>query len=120
MKIFFASLCIFSLMLAALTVNALFVHRTVGQMQTLLDGMDSMGSSVESLRALEALWSDKRNLIALTVGRREIMLIDEQLTELKWASKDGTETEFQKYRALLYSVTEELLRQESLRLDSIF
>ncbi len=120
MKTLIASILIFFVMLTGIILNAIFLHRTLGQIQELLDEMESLDASAESVLELETLWADKRNLVALTVGVREVMLMDERLTELKWAQADGTEEEFQKHRALMRAVTEELLRQESLRIDSVF
>ncbi len=120
MKVFWASLLFFALILTGTVCNARYVHCSMEEMQRLLEKMDSSSASSEWIPPLEAFWAERRDRIEWTTGRRKIQSIDEELIGLKWAAKDGKENEFQKYRALLMEATEELIRQESLTFESIF
>ncbi len=120
MKVFWASLLFFSLILTGTVCNALYIHRTMTKMQQLLEDMDSPAACSESILALEDFWEEKRGRIGLTTGHKRIRLIDEGLIELKWAARGGKENEFQKYRALLIDATQDLVQQESLTLEAIF
>lgn len=119
MKVFWTSLIIFSLMLGAIALNALFLHTTVNSMRRLLSEIDDP-TDAAILEQTEELWKKNRTLLSLTVGIREVRMIDEGLIELRWASVAGDKAELCLQRDLLLSATEELIREESIRFSSIF
>ena len=117
MKVFWISLILFSLVLAFTAINARFLHRTVWEMEALIDRAESGEAELE---ALEALWEEKRDRISLSVGRRKVQAVDEGLIELRWAMRQGDPHERQRAGARLRSSLEELARRESLHVASVF
>ncbi|MBR2353325.1 MAG: hypothetical protein IKA76_02340 [Clostridia bacterium] len=115
MKIFWGSLVAFALVLTGIIYNGVSLHKTTNRMQDLLNT-----PTTDAMEELDNLWQEHRGRIGWTVGRRRIAVIDERLSELKWAYEEGKTSEFQKYRALLSDAIKELIRGDTLTLDSIF
>ena len=120
MKVFWISLILFSLVLAFTAINARFLHRTVWEMEALIDRAESGEAELEAVEALETLWEEKRDRISLSVGRRKVQAVDEGLIELRWAMRQGDPHERQRAGARLRSSLEELARRESLHVASVF
>lgn len=115
MKIFWSSLIAFTLVLTGIVYSAVYLQKTADRMQKLL-----CEPSVDALTEMDVLWQEKRKQIGWTVGRRRIAVVDERLAELKWAVEENRESEVKKYRALLKDAIKELVRGDTLTLDSIF
>lgn len=75
MKIFWASLLLFLLLLGGIAVNARYVRETVQVLSRLL--------SEEAFLEAEALWNDSKDLLELSAGSRIIGEIDELMIRLR-------------------------------------
>ena len=120
MKAFWASVILFALLVTAVSVNAVFVHRFTHKLIHTAHRLEQAEKRDALLRDLENDWNRNRTWLTLSMKQSDLNRVDELLVILRWAHDEQNEDSFLKHRALLVQVATEFNRTERLSLQNIF
>ena len=120
MKTFVIALCVFGLLLLAITANFLYINRITQKLSALLDHMDTTEQAETSFAELEALWAQNRTMIGLSVPFLELRNMDEQLAQMRVALAEGEKIDFLLARALAGETVRHIGRLERFSWECIF
>ncbi len=120
MKSLIVTVILFCLLLGAIILNSILVHRTVDHLNDLLSQIESVTDQDSTLSELETYWEKQKKFLSLSVSFRDLDHVEETLVGLRWAYDEQDEKEFRKYHALLTDAVAEIARIERLSLENLF
>ena len=117
MKAFIASLCVLTVLLGLILLNATFVHRTASDLEERIEalGIDDVAPLLE----LERYWKEKKTLIGLSVSTNMIQSIDERIAEMHAAIVQGDEVELEVASRLALVAIERIRYHERCSIDNL-
>ena len=126
MRSFLASLVLFSLMLGAIFLNSRYLLQLSREMQDAAEAIPSLSEKdaeqlmiLERLDTLECIWEKNRETVALTVSQRTVEGIDDCLGTLDAAIRHGDAFEFDRTRAHLLRIINDLGYYDVIQLGSV-
>lgn len=119
MKAFIISALLFSLLIALIIGNAIYVHRVSEQIRNKLDVLDQSNAE-ETLSYLEEYWQRHQPYIGLSVSYRELDHLSELLLSLRASSETQNEQDFELYRKIAIDAADELSRLERFSIENLF
>ena len=122
MKIFYAVLGVFLLLLAGVAINAVYVHRVAGELNARVDAIAALPCSESYASALElsAYWRRHRNIAGLSVSYTVIDRVSETAESLVAAAEAGDVFGRQQAIAMLRDAVEDLERLETFSIGNLF
>ncbi len=118
MKAFVATLCLFALVLGAITCNAIYINRITLSFCEQLDALPDT-SDPACIAAAEELcrrWETHGKIAGFSAGYANIDRITEQTILLVSSAKFGDEQQYRTTIALLYDSMEDIRRLERFEL----
>jgi hypothetical protein len=121
MKSFIFAVILFSLLLAFISYNYIYVNKTVDRLCCLVDDLPDTDSPTlsESLEKLKSDWGSAKTFIELSSNDSIIEKIDDLITSLFCYAQHEDSTQFEHTRALLKNHLKNLAAFESLALGDI-
>ncbi len=120
MKVFWASIILFSALLSCVIFNACYIQKLEDRVTYFIDSLEKPVSRETHLSELEAYWYSHRDWLSLSVAYREVERLNELITEMRWAHEEQKEEEFQKYRSLFSDAIQEIADSEKISFNSVF
>lgn len=117
MKAFYTAICLFAIMMCAITFNYFYI---CSLSQELISDLEQLPlPSAENNTALQAehirnKWNENRRLVQITVNHTEIEMISNAADELCVFAKYQDTTEFERAKSILINTLEELELSEKL------
>ena len=118
MKALAISLALFALAISLVCINAVFIHDTAQDVKSLAISIADGDS--EAVKKLNDYWDDKKRLVAITVGLREVDAVSEQIIKLCASSELGDANALLINYALLCDAIDDITRYERITLSGIF
>ena len=118
MKALAISLILFAVAITAVCINAAFIHSTAQEIKDL--ALSVVDGESEAINELTDYWNTKRNLVALTVGLREVDAVSEQIIKLCACSELEDENTIYINYVLLCDAIDDITRYEKISLAGIF
>ena len=122
MKSFVVTLVIFSLLIAFIIFNYVFVNRYSKCLADMTEALPDIGADdcIEKIGALTEGWQKHRCFISFSAGISSLQNIDDLLDSLLVAKETGNGYEFRKAKALLINAFDDLAQFESFSPEDIF
>lgn len=122
MKPFVVTLVIFSLLIAFIIFNYVFVNRYSKCLMDMTEALPDIGADdcIEKIGALTEEWQKHRCFISFSTGISSLQNIDDLLDSLLVAKETGNGYEFRKAKALLINAFDDLAQFESFSPEDIF
>lgn len=117
MKTFYVSLAVFSLLIALIVCNGIYVRKATEKIEGLLE--QALVSDIASLLPIEHYWQRTKKMLALTAPFEEIRFFDEHLIAMRAAAKAGAYSDFERSRLLAAEVLCRIRGQEEFSLDNL-
>jgi len=112
MKTFIAAIVTLALVVTAMNVNYVYLHRAMDELIRLTSAVSD--SNDTQIRSLESHWEQQKPKICLTVGHQKTDLIDTLMIEMR-----TNLPAFEKTKSILLDTFEKIKASESLSLDGI-
>lgn len=122
MKAFYTVLCLFAVMMLAITVNHVYIRQFSEDAIRICEQIDpclSQSDAVEQAKRIQDRWSANKKFIQITVNHTEIELIDNAVDELWVYTQKGDTSDFEKAKQIAINVFEELGLAEHLAFVNI-
>jgi len=119
MKAFIAGVITLTILICAVTLNAVFISKKTDKLISIIDTLSNDLQSADS-SDLENEWDKSKGWFALTVHRESIESIDDTIALLKTETEAGNETGYLVARTQLGCLMERLRKTESFSLERIF
>ncbi len=122
MKSFVITLIIFSLLIAFIIFNYVFVNRYSKCLMDMTEALPDIGADdcTEKIGALTEEWQKHRCFISFSTGISSLQNIDDLLDLLLIAKETGNSYEFRKAKELLINAFDDLAQFESFSPEDIF
>ena len=119
MKTFIVALCAFSLLLALIVWNVIFVNRTISTLEKDITALPACDKASEGLEKVTVFWRKKRTLLSLSVSYGEIRDMDVSLAEMRAAATEGDTLQFETARLSALGALDDIRRLERIFPSSI-
>ena len=115
------SVILFSLLIAAIVGNSLFVTEKTEEIRAAVDRIPSIGSPDCKLRIdeLRLLWQDFKKVARLSLSYTELNRIECLIAELDCHRQTGNANDFEHAKVLLTNLLVEMERLEKVTLDGV-
>lgn len=120
MKAFTISTILFTLLIAAIFVNALYVKKVSERMILGAEKIKEENYSPSLATELEKYWMKHRSFIGLSVGHEELDLISQTIISLRSCCQTGNIADASLYVLILQDATEEMGRHEEISFENLF
>ena len=120
MKTFYASLIVFVLLLALISVNAVFIHRTAGDLETQLRELPSCEAAEHAVAQLEAYWNKRKAWIGFSVPATKMEEMSNHITELRNAAEQQDCKDFELARSLTLETLWRIRHHEKFTAENLF
>ena len=120
MKTFYAVLIVFTLLIALILCNTLYIDRTTATLREHLSALPHAASTKAALAELEQYWSGRRGVVALSKPLDLVWRIDELLIELRSAVVRGDSDDFDLALRLTLDAVARVQRIEGLSAEILF
>ena len=119
MKVLVTSLLLFAIVIAAVTINATYVHKTIDIARELAEDAYKNSASEETLNALSDYWDSTAKLLSLSVNLREIDSATENLIVFLSACRDGYEYGIEQSYTLFIDSLDDIVKYEKFEMANI-
>ena len=100
MKTFLFSVCVLTLLVGVILLNAGYVRSVTSKMCDELQDLPRCNQASDLAQAIRSHWDDKKSLLELSVAATDMNDVENQLTALCVAAKSENEEAFEQARAL--------------------
>lgn len=119
MKTFYLTLFLFIILVGAIAGNMIFVLRTTGALQAMVEGLPALPEAGAALTELENYWQSRRVFLSLSVPAGAILLFDTALTGVRSAAESGRPADYELYRAEALLAIRGLVRLERFSAENL-
>ncbi|MBQ8819056.1 MAG: hypothetical protein IJZ83_10785 [Clostridia bacterium] len=119
MKVLVTSLLLFVIVIAAVTINATYVHKTIDIARELAEVAYKNSASEEALNELSEHWDSTVKLLSLSVNLREIDTATENLLVFLSACRDGYEYGIEQSYTLFIDSLDDIVKYEKFEMANI-
>ena len=120
MKALPITILIFLIMISVIIINVGFINRTSRTMHSLLDNLDESSEREVGISELECFWKNNQSIVGLSISNTQLDNISSLVICLRCSYEEKDDTEFERYRALLYDAADNIRRFEKFSLNNVF
>ena len=111
---------IFLALCATMTANFKYINKTADELTELTEKLSiDDADCLEKIDEIEKKWEKSADIFSLSVGFKEIDYLGETLLALRSTAENGSELEFERYRALLIDAIDGVRRLEKFSIMNI-
>ncbi len=117
MKTFIVALAVFSLLLCVIILNALFVNRSMNELEDAVSSLSPCDAT--ALSEVTELWEKRYTLLSLSVSRNEMRDMDVWMAEMRIAAERSDVLQFETARAQALDSIGDIRRLERISVSNI-
>lgn len=119
MRSLISALLLFLIVLGAITLNSIFLHRSADEMLGTASVLPYSEEQEEQLEELESFWDKRRTLLSLSVKYDYIERMNDLLISLRAAISAGNHTEVERICLLICELCDSLSQYERISIHSL-
>jgi hypothetical protein len=122
MKIFIISLVFFTLMLAGIVLNFIYINKVSDELYVMAYEAPAVGveGCYAAVSKLDDYWQKNHDIIRLSVSFVELNQVSDAIVSMKSYAKSGSADDYENARQILLNAIHEMRRLESFKLSSLF
>ena len=120
MKALVASLILFAIVILCVTVNAVYVCKTVSEISKLAQSILKSSDDPAKINALKIHWSKHRDILELSINESRIEKMNDLIESLYAAHSAKNQPEIKKLCNLIIELCDELSQNEKISFSGLF